>query len=76
MRKHVLGVPTRSDINRATRPQKTARGLKFQIPEVEGFYFLCSEKKALISCAVTRQVIAHLFSHMPIRIPFHMIRLS
>ena len=31
-----LRVPTRSDTNRAVQPQKMARGLKFQIKEVEG----------------------------------------
>ena len=32
-----------SDMNRAVQPQKMARGLKFRIQEVEGFYYLCSE---------------------------------
>ena len=33
------------------------RGLKFQIQEVEGFYYLCSETNVLISCAATTQLI-------------------
>ena len=45
MRKPVLGFPTRSDTNRAVQLQKVARGLKFRIYEVQGFYYLCSENK-------------------------------
>ena len=37
MRKSVFGV---SDRKRAVQPQEMARGLKFQIQEVEGFYIL------------------------------------
>ena len=44
-RKPTLWYPTRSDINWAVQRQKTARGLKFQIHEVEGLYYLCSENK-------------------------------
>ena len=33
------------------------KGLKFRIKEVEGLFYLCSEKKALISCAVIAQLI-------------------
>ena len=40
-----LGFPTRSDTKRALQPQKMARGLRFQIKEVEGMYYLCSENK-------------------------------
>ena len=40
-----LRLPTRSDTNRAVQPQDMPRGLKFQIQEVEGLYYLCSEKK-------------------------------
>ena len=36
---------TRSDTNLAAQPQKLARGLKFQIYEVEGLCYLCSENK-------------------------------
>ena len=47
------------------------RGLKFRIKEVERLYYLCSEKKALISCVVDVQLISafvfayakSLFSH-------------
>ena len=36
---------TRSDTNWAVQPHKMARGLKFQIQELEGLYYLCSENK-------------------------------
>ena len=39
------GFPTRSDTNWAVQPQNMARGLKFQIKEVEGLFYLCSENK-------------------------------
>ena len=39
------GFPTRSHTNWAVQPQKMARGLKFQIWEVEGLYYPCSENK-------------------------------
>ena len=42
MRKPVFGV---SDTNLAVQPQNMARGLKFQILEVHGVYYLCSENK-------------------------------
>ena len=42
---------------KAVQPQKMARGLKFWIEEVEGLCYLCSKTKALISCAVTVQLI-------------------
>ena len=48
--------PTRSDTNQAVQPQTMARGLKFQIKEVEGLYYLCIETKVLISCTVTTQL--------------------
>ena len=44
MRKY-SGFPTRSNTNGAVQPQKMARGLKFQILEVEGLYYLYSENK-------------------------------
>ena len=34
-----------SDTNRAVKPQKMVRGLKFRIEKVEGLYDLCSENK-------------------------------
>ena len=37
--------PARSNTNRAVQPQKMARGMKFQIYEVEALYYLCSENK-------------------------------
>ena len=39
------GLSTGSDTNRAVQPQKIARGLKFQVSEVEGLYYPCSENK-------------------------------
>ena len=53
---NTLGVPTRSDTNRAVQSQKKARSLKFRIYEEEGY--TCVEKtKTLIRCAVTAQLI-------------------
>ena len=46
MRKPVFGVPTRSDTNRAVKPQKMARGLKFRIKVVEGVCYPYSENKS------------------------------
>ena len=40
-----LAFPTRSETNWAVQPQKMARGLKFQIKEVEGLYYICCENK-------------------------------
>ena len=37
--------PTRSDTNRAVRPHRMARCLKFRILEVESMYYVCSENK-------------------------------
>ena len=45
LRKPVFGFPTRSDTNQAVQPQKMARGLKFQISEVERLYYPCGENK-------------------------------
>ena len=36
--------PTRSNTNRSVLPQKMAIVLKFRTWEVEGLYYLCSEK--------------------------------
>ena len=44
-RKQTFWFPNRSDTNWAELPQKMARGLKFQIYEVEGLYYLCRENK-------------------------------
>ena len=49
--------PNRSDTNRAVQAQKQARSLKFWIYKVEEMYYPCSEKKALISFAVTAKLI-------------------
>ena len=46
------GFLTRSENNSAVQPQKMARGLKFRIYEVGGFYYI-AKTKALISCTVT-----------------------
>ena len=45
MRKLTFWFPTWADTNRAVQPHKMVRGLKFQIYEVEGLYYLCSENK-------------------------------
>ena len=45
MRKPTFWFPTWSDTNQAVQLQKMARGLKFQIKEVEGFLYPCSENK-------------------------------
>ena len=45
MRKPTFWFPTWSDTNQAVQLQKIARGLKFWIKKVEGFYYLCSENK-------------------------------
>ena len=50
-------VPTRSDANQAVHPQKIVRGLKFQIKEVQGLFYLLSENKGA-------DQYASLFSHM------------
>ena len=55
--KTCFGFPTRSDTNWALQLQKVVKGLKFWIYEVEGLYYLCSETKWLISCAVNAQLI-------------------
>ena len=57
MRKPTFWFRTWSDTNQAVQPHKIARDLKFQILEVEGLYYLCSENKALISFAVTAKLI-------------------
>ena len=45
MRKPTFWFPTWSDTNQAVHLQKMARGLKFQIKVVEGFYYPYSENK-------------------------------
>ena len=53
-------IPTWSDTNQTVHLQKMARGLKFRIKKVEGLeglYYSCSEKKALISFTVTAKLI-------------------
>ena len=49
------GFLNRSDTNRAVHPQNMARGLKFWNAEVEGLIYV-AKTKALISCAVTKQL--------------------
>ena len=49
--------PTRGDTNWPVPSWKQARSLKFWIYVEEELYYLCSETKALISCAVTVQLI-------------------
>ena len=58
-----LGLLTRSDTYWAVPPKKMARGLKFQIEEVEGLYYLCSENKGTDHLrSVTVQLICGFFS--------------
>ena len=52
--------PTRSrctGINRAVTPHKMARGLKFQIWEEDGLFYLRSKTKGVISCTFSAQLI-------------------
>ena len=44
-RKSVFRFSNQADTNRAVKPWKMARGFKFKIYEVEGFYYRCSENK-------------------------------
>ena len=55
MGKPTFWFPTWSDTNQAVQLQKMARGLKFQIWKAVGLYYLCSEKKVLISFAGYRE---------------------
>ena len=58
------GCPTRPTTNRASQPQKVARGLTFQIEQVEGLYYLCSENEGAgqlrSHCAADRDCAADL----------------
>ena len=45
MRKPTFWFPNWSNTNQAVQLQKMARGLKFQIKEVEESYYPCSENK-------------------------------
>ena len=57
-----------SDTNQAVDPQRVARGLNFQIQEVEGLYYPCSENKGADQLAVTAQLIwAFVFAYVKIR---------
>ena len=60
MRKPVFGVSYQVRHKRSVQPQKMARGLKFQIQEVEVVYYVCSEKKRLISSPVNMKLICAL----------------
>ena len=64
MRKPTIWVPTRSNTNRAVQSQKTARGWTFWIKKVEELFYPCSEKKALISFAVTAKLICAFVFHL------------
>ena len=57
MRKPTFGVSVRSDTKWAVQSQKMARGLKFQILEVERLYYLCSENKGTDQLCDTAQLI-------------------
>ena len=51
------GFPTRSDTNRAVQQQKMARGLNFGFRKKRDCAICVEKTKALISCAVTAQLI-------------------
>ena len=64
VRKPVFGVQTQT-----VQPQKMVRGLKFWIYQVEELYYLVVKTKAMISWAVTVQLIcAFVFIYPNIRI--------
>ena len=46
------GLPTSSNTNKPVQPYKMTGGLKFQIEEVDGFYFLCSENKVAVRLCI------------------------
>ena len=59
------GFPTNSDTNQAVQLQNMARGLKFQIREVEGLNYLCSENKGADQLRNYHTADLHLlFSHI------------
>ena len=58
----VFGFSNRSNTNRAVQPQKIAGGLKFQIKEVEGLYYVAKSKFS--------HDLAHLMSELSIYIIF------
>ena len=45
IRKPTFWFPTWSKTNQAIQLQKMAKGLKFRIEKVKGWYYLCSENK-------------------------------
>ena len=49
MRKRFSGFLAWSHKNRAVKPLKMARGLKFRIKQVEGLCYLCSETKGAVT---------------------------
>ena len=54
----MIWVPTRSDTNRSVQSQNQARSLKFRVKEEEELHRIrVAKTKALISCAVTAQLI-------------------
>ena len=68
------GFPTRSDKNQAVQPQGIARGLQFQIKEIEGLYYLSSENKGadqqLLMSAFVFAYAKSSFSHDTANVPF------
>ena len=65
MRNRSSGFPTRSDTNQAVQLQKKARCLKFQVEEVEGLYYPCSENKGAdqLICVFVFAYLKCWFSH-------------
>ena len=60
MRKPVFGVSEQADTNRAVHPQMIARSLKFQIKEVGGLNYPCSENKGADQLRGYREADLHL----------------
>ena len=65
------GFPTRSDTNRTVQRQKMASCLIFRILEVEDCTIYVAKTKALMSCAVTVQLIcAFVFAYAKSRFSY------
>ena len=75
-----LGFRTRSYTNMAVQSEKMARGLKFQIFEVEGCYYLCSENKGVdqlttqLICTFDLAKANSRFSHSTARITYMYVK--
>ena len=63
--KRSSGLATRSETNQAVQPQKLARGLKFRIKQVEGFYCLCSENKEADQLTISHDAAQIMYTLLP-----------